>query len=311
MAAKTPRYLVVIADDYGYSVPRDDGIVECFKKGAVTHTSLMVNGISAESGVAKAAKEGLPMGLHLNLTEGTTVGSSSYKTLVGEDGFLLGMFGFREAIKQNRVDMNEVREEIQQQIDKFEKLTGFKPISVDGHQHAHVIPGVDQVFAEVLEANGITITRLPVEEIASHTFITETRAAFMAEVVQQSLQAALVLKAHGIWYPGFTGLKTMGSDMNFGDLQKSILDAYHKLENRSQDRTAVKDKTTVNRQDNICELMTHPGYKTVNEGGCGNGPDEFSQSGEREHEMNILSHENMKSFYEENNIKLISFKDIV
>lgn len=103
----------------------------------------------------------------------------------------------------------------------------------------------------------------------------------------------------------------MGSDMNFGDLQKSILDAYHKLENRSHDRTAVKDKTTVNRQDNICELMTHPGYKTVNEGGCGNGPDEFSQSGEREHEMNILSHENMKSFYEENNIKLISFKDIV
>ena len=57
-----------------------------------------------------------------------------------------------------------------------------------------------------------------------------------------------------------------------------------------------------------CELMVHPGYRTGSEGGCGPaGPDDFSQSADREHEMDMLAKMASDSFYNENNIELISF----
>lgn len=57
----------------------------------------------------------------------------------------------------------------------------------------------------------------------------------------------------------------------------------------------------------VCELMVHPGNRTGSSGGCGAGPDEFSQSPDREHEMEILRDARMTSFYSENKISLISF----
>ena len=69
--------LVVTADDLGYSGRRDEGILKAFSEGIVTTASLMVNGKTAAS-AAKAAKAcGLPIGLHLNITEGTPILSAS------------------------------------------------------------------------------------------------------------------------------------------------------------------------------------------------------------------------------------------
>ena len=60
------KYLIVNADDYGYSSERDDGILACYLDNSITCVSLMVNGFSAEEGVRKAQAAGLPMGnLHL------------------------------------------------------------------------------------------------------------------------------------------------------------------------------------------------------------------------------------------------------
>ena len=71
-----------------------------------------------------------------------------------------------------------------------------------------------------------------------------------------------------------------------------------------------RTESSWNPSDIIAELMVHPGYRTGNSGGCGDGPDDFAQSIEREHEMKILQDPRMKDFYKEQNIKLISFKDL-
>ena len=55
-----------------------------------------------------------------------------------------------------------------------------------------------------------------------------------------------------------------------------------------------------------CELMVHPGYPCKS-GGCGQGPDDFSQSADRLHEMNIIQSEELFLFYKENNIQLIPY----
>ncbi len=56
------------------------------------------------------------------------------------------------------------------------------------------------------------------------------------------------------------------------------------------------------------ELMVHPGYlcDPINEvGGCGCGPDDFSQSRDRLHEMNVLTSSNVLKFYTQQGYKLV------
>ena len=56
-----------------------------------------------------------------------------------------------------------------------------------------------------------------------------------------------------------------------------------------------------------CELMVHPGYCTpCDQGGCGDGPDDFSMSLDREHEMNILRSKEFQSFVTDERIVLVS-----
>ena len=43
--------------------------------------------------------------------------------------------------------MFQVEREIESQLEKFEQLTGRIPVSVDGHQHVHVIPGKMYVWS--------------------------------------------------------------------------------------------------------------------------------------------------------------------
>ena len=56
------RGLIITADDMGYNVERNQGIIECFEKGGITNSSLMVNGVACEDAVKLALKYGLPTG---------------------------------------------------------------------------------------------------------------------------------------------------------------------------------------------------------------------------------------------------------
>jgi hypothetical protein len=93
-------------------------------------------------------------------------------------------------------------------------------------------------------------------------------------------------------YPkGFVGLTTMGSMMSYNNLKCAFKKAFKK--------------------SNIVELMVHPGYPNINNnGGCGCGPDDFSKSEDRLHELNVLSNQDILSFYQEKNIKLINFNNL-
>ena len=105
----------------------------------------------------------------------------------------------------------------------------------------------------------------------------------------------------------------MGKDMSIDNLQISIQKAF---ENQSENYMCNNDQSTSsesnwNPSDLVVELMVHPGNRTGNHGGCGNGPDDFAKSEEREHEMKILCHPKMKQFYSEKNIKVTSFSNIL
>ncbi|KAM5273560.1 carbohydrate deacetylase [Ctenodactylus gundi] len=292
--------MVVTADDFGYCPRRDEGIVEAFLAGTVTSVSLLVNGAAAESAAELALRHGIPAGLHANLSEGRPVGRSrpGASSLLGPEGFFLGKMGFREAVAAGDVALPQVREELEAQLGRFRELLGRAPTHVDGHQHVHVLPGVCQVFAEALQASGVRVTRLPLERGASGCARLESPARAFAGTVERDAQAAVgPFSRHGLrWTDAFVGLSTCGRHLS----AHCVLEALARvLEDHPGSHTLT------------VELMTHPGYPSVPPtGGCGEGPDAFSCSWERLHELRVLTAPTLRAQLAQNGVQLCALEDL-
>ncbi|XP_013383666.1 carbohydrate deacetylase [Lingula anatina] len=301
------KHLIINADDFGYCEERNKGIVECYKAGAVTSTTLMVSGQAAQQAAELISEYNISVGLHFNITEGQPVCQSlqtSGCTFTDANGWKLGMIGFREALHSQKVDMKEVKLELESQLQKFQSLCGHLPHHVDGHQHVHTLDGVREVFAEVLSSHNISCTRLPVEDV-NVPWLNSDWKQFFTSVVNSAVEAKDLFYQNGISSTDhFLGMTTMGSDMDSEMTEERIQSALKAI--FSPDNTINKDKSSVS-----CELMVHPGYPNCDlQGGCGQGPDGFAKSADRLHEVQVLTSSAMQQFYKEQGIKLISFKDL-
>jgi chitin disaccharide deacetylase len=81
----------------------------------------------------------LAVGLHFNLTHGSPIGPmprlAPNNTLPTRNRLLLRALA-------GMVDRGEIGQEVERQLDAFEKGMGFPPDHVDGHEHVHVLPGI-------------------------------------------------------------------------------------------------------------------------------------------------------------------------
>lgn len=144
--------LIINADDLGYDPAVTRGILESMTRGAVTSTTLMVNGPhSADAGDAVRGK-GLGIGLHFNLARWAPV-SAVPSSLLGADG------GFSES-KVGALTPEVVEAEALAQLQRLEALTGRAASHVDVHKHLHR-------HASVLEGllRAASAMKLPVRSI--------------------------------------------------------------------------------------------------------------------------------------------------
>ncbi|XP_015975660.2 carbohydrate deacetylase isoform X1 [Rousettus aegyptiacus] len=292
--------LVITADDFGYCPRRDEGIVEAFLAGAVTSASLLVNGAAAESAAELARRHQIPTGLHANLSEGRPMGPArrGASSLLSPEGFFLGKMGFREAVAAGDVALSQVREELEAQLSRFQELLGGNPTHVDGHQHVHVLPGVCQVFAEALQAHGVRFTRLPLERgIGSCTWLEAPARAFACAVAHDARAAAGPFSRRGLrWTDAFVGLSTCGRHMSVHRVSGALA--------RALEGTPTGHSLTA-------ELMAHPGYPSVPPaGGCGEGPDAFSCSWERLHELHVLTEPTLRARLAQDGVQLCALHDL-
>ncbi|XP_061866190.1 carbohydrate deacetylase isoform X2 [Colius striatus] len=277
--------LIVTGDDFGYCPRRNQGIVDCFLAGAVSNVSLLVNGSAAADAAKLARRYNIPIGLHANLSEGSPVCEvlKTNSSLLNQDGFFHGKMGFRTALSKGLLNMSEVKQELKAQVELFQELTGHLPPHMDGHQHVHVLP-----------------------EPGLHNcdWIPPSLMEFYLGVEEDSFNTVDVFTRHGIrWTDIYIGLSTMGRNMSVGAIGSAIDAAVAELVSRA---AAAPQSGAVS-----VELMVHPGYPSVPPlGGCGEGPDDFSQSWERLHELQTLMKPELQSHYKARNIQLCSFKDL-
>lgn len=117
-----PKQLIVNADDFGFSVSVNQGIIKAHEHGIVTSASLMVRWPAAEAAAAYArAHPQLSVGLHLDLGEWRFTDETwrpAYEVVPPDDAAALA-------------------DEVARQLDAFSKLVARPPSHLDSHQHAH------------------------------------------------------------------------------------------------------------------------------------------------------------------------------
>jgi len=149
--------LIINADDLGINPERDRGIIEAFEHGIVTSATMIANGLSFASAASHAFSVGLPIGVHLNLSDGATL-SGPIKGLTDQDHRLPGKRQLRRYLLGKKHDLAGIRRELSAQIERV-MGTGLKPGHIDGHQHCHCYPPLIGMVVELAGEYGLDAMR--------------------------------------------------------------------------------------------------------------------------------------------------------
>jgi predicted glycoside hydrolase/deacetylase ChbG (UPF0249 family) len=154
-----PARLIVNADDLGNGAATDRGIFAAFARGVVTSASLLTTGPTWREAAQHAAAEGLPLGIHLNLSEGTAL-SGPIPGLTDDSGRFLGKTAARRSFETGHIETSTLTREFLAQIDRA-CTVGVTPDHLDTHQHCALFTPVAEAFCTAAQTCGIRRARLP------------------------------------------------------------------------------------------------------------------------------------------------------
>jgi predicted glycoside hydrolase/deacetylase ChbG (UPF0249 family) len=133
--------LILCADDYAMTEGVSRAIEALAHVRRISATSAMVTTPHWPTHAHRLAhlRDRIAVGLHLNLTLGAPL--APMPTLA-PGGQFPAVGRLAAAAWRGRLREDEIAGEVHRQLDRFEAELGFAPDFVDGHQHAHALPGV-------------------------------------------------------------------------------------------------------------------------------------------------------------------------
>ncbi len=269
--------LIINADDLGSNTDRDRGILEAFKHGIVTSTSLLANGPSFITAVEQVKDSSIPVGVHLNLADGSTL-TGQIKGLT-DDGLLPGKQKLRQCLAAGACDRTAIRNELAAQIERLFD-NGLQPGHLDSHQHCQLFPCLTTMITE----------------LALEYDICAMRTTLPTEPVEQDLNGSLGEE--------LTLYRRLGRNAH-----TTIIDAGFKTPDGLWGMPFL-NRLDTNRLCNLLEslsegfweLMTHPGYP-FEQGGSFDGP-------QRQIELQALLSVEAKEVIARRNIRLCTFGNL-
>ena len=290
------KFLIVNADDFGLTENVNRGILDAYRDGIVTSTTLLANGIAFESAVA-ASKRFLQLGIgvHLNLSEGKPVADATkVPTLVDRGGRLhMTPAHLWAGIAAGQVSLPEIEAELSAQVAKVIHA-GIRPTHFDGHKHVHVLPRVSEIVIRLAHEFRIPSVRCPDEQNA-HTNGPHRSWKFSRI---SKFKQYLVGRAVSGLAAGF-GKKLAKAGLHsathfFGINQTGFLDS-----------SAIR-KILENLPEGTSELMCHPGYRDV----------DLERTGtrllsQREIEIQGLTAVSVRNLVVSGGIRLLNYKEFV
>ena len=244
------RNLIVNADDLGWTDGVNRGILEAFRTGIVTSTSLLANGTAFMDAIeaAKSAPR-LAVGVHLNLSDGDPVADrESVTSLLDDDGRLAdGPERLLWKRARRGLILDEVEEEWDAQIQRV-RDAGIRPTHLDGHKHVHMLPGLFEIALRLAKKHGIEAIRVSLEESSLRAALASGSQHRAGVVMKQGVQARglKLLARDARKHASRMGIAT--ADYFCGIAQTGELT----LEGVEQLLKSLPEGTT--------ELICHPGY---------------------------------------------------
>jgi predicted glycoside hydrolase/deacetylase ChbG (UPF0249 family) len=276
---KAPRRLIIHADDLGLSPKVSRGILRAMSEGVVTSTSLLANFPTSREALAAAREEGRDVGWHLNLVQGRPLTAPGrIVSLVGRDGCFLPWHRLMLRAYAGRLISSEIKTELSAQYQVFAD-GGLKPSHVDGHLHAHLLPGVREALRDLIAEKAIPFVRVPWERGG----LTVPR--WPTRILLKTFRGAHAdfWRSTGAQVLPFFGLA---------------------LSDRPADPRLWADQLRHNPHP-LAECMVHPGYFDSKEklllGEMGQG---------REAELQWLTSPTLRKLLRDLNYQLISYKDL-
>lgn len=266
--------LIVNADDLGISPNRDRGLFRAFAAGIVSSASLLANGEDFAAAAAEARAAGLPVGVHLNLSEGRPL-AGPIPGLTDGDGRFPGKAGLRLRLLGGWREATAVLREFAAQIDRV-RAAGLEPDHLDTHQHCLLFPALTDLVIAAAAAAGIGAIRLPLQVEPATADPGGDLGRDLALYRRLAPPAAAALRAAGLFTPdGLWGMPALGH-LDTGRLA-ALLETI---------------------PPGTWELMTHPGY--ADPGHPFGGPD-------RESELAALTAPGIARLVAERQIRLTTF----
>ena len=244
------KNLIVNADDLCWTEGVNRGIVDAFRNGIVTSTSLLANGAAFASGVdAARIAPGLGMGVHLNLSDGAPVADRETVTsLLNDEG---NFSGGPESLLLRRARRGLLLEEAEREWDaQIQKVrdAGIEPTHLDGHKHVHMLPGFFEIALRLAKRHSIGAIRVSLESSSLRVALSSGEKQHSGVVIKQGVQAR--------------GLKLLARDAREEAERAGIATADYfcgiaqtgelTLDGLTQFLKSLPEGTT--------ELMCHPGY---------------------------------------------------
>ncbi len=286
------KYLITNSDDFGMNESITDAILETHLNGIMTSTTLMVNMPGFDYAVKKAKENTtLGVGIHFNLTEGKPVSSPNLiPDLLDENG----LFKINAIQRKNLLAGKEIYKqayiELKAQLEKMFD-SGIVPTHFDSHHH---ITGVPMAFkASVDVANEFNIEKARITNI-DFRYANKYNGSILTKFKREVLNSpkAIVHK----WNKSklrSDGFKTPDTKI----LPTRVLPLQHdEVEQFIQALTMLKPGVT--------EISFHPGYMNSNP------YDTVNTASLRIRDFNVATSKKVKDYLSENQIKLISFKDL-
>lgn len=199
VSAEQACRVVYHADDFGMSEVVNAGILNSFRQGVLTSTSLLSNGpaafeacrqwqgllqeCSAHSIASFSVRKELgdpelpfDLGVHLNLTQGRPLTGDQYPAeLLNEHGEFPGIGAvFTRFRRMGPTQVTKVNNELNAQIE-WMCDHGVRPSHLNGHQYVEMLPAVGAMIPEMLNRYQISVCRVAKESGLTRTVLGQGR----------------------------------------------------------------------------------------------------------------------------------------
>jgi hopanoid biosynthesis associated protein HpnK len=283
---------IINADDFGLSPGVNRGILNGFRDGVLTSTTMLVNLGFFDDAVALARDHpDLPVGIHLSLLWGPPVSDpAEVPTLLDRNGlFPRSLTTLARRYFLRRLSLDQVRAEFAAQIRKFREA-GLQPTHVDTHKHVHCLPGVMEALIAAARDHRIDRARIPYEE--------SIRLRAPEGTPEPRFPRAAKGKRNLIRF------LCRGSRKRLADAGMKTTDHFVGIEQMAGLNSGVLRLILANLRPGVTEIMCHPGYVDEHLGEYSRVPPH------REVELEALKDRNVRECVTSAGVELIHYGDL-